>query len=286
MAANLPDNDERVLDEYIKVMSQLNDMQTHDVGVCITDREKIRYYGPARTLDLKVVPGGALKPGSALSRVVNEGKRIVLKQDAALFGVPYVVVCNPIFNEKRELIGAVAVSESVQHHEYLKQASTDLGENIVMIASSAEEISAQTEEVATVSRNLTSVLDGGQLRMKNMDEILRLIKTLAGQTNLLGLNAAIEAARVGEQGRGFAVVADEIRKLAATTTESVRSIEGIIKAVQDDSAVTQQQVGQISETILQIASAMSSVAESTQKLNGMACELDVFADELILLQQA
>lgn len=278
----MDNNNDLILEHYVYAMATLNDRQLTDVGVAICDLEKVLFYRPARTLDLKVAPGDVIKPGSALHRAIYEKSRVVVVQaDATLYGVPYVGVGSPIKNEQGDIIGAITISESTHRYDTLKQASTQVGQNIEAIASTAEEISAQTEEMAAASRTLTATLANSESRVKDTDQVLGLIKTIAGQTNLLGLNAAIEAARVGEQGRGFGVVAEEIRKLATSTAESVKNIEDMIRAIQHDSADTRRQMGQIDEMISQIAGAVTQVAQSSQQLSDMARNLSDLADGLI-----
>ena len=277
----MQNSDQRILDQYVSVMSHLNEMQIADVGVCVCNLEQVLYYRPARTLDLLASSGDPIKPGSALYQAIHEKRRIVLHMDASLYGVPYVGIGTPILNDLNQVIGAIAISESTNRYELLKQAAEHIGTHIATIASTSEEISAQTEEIAAASRTLTSTLDSSQSRVRETDQVLGLIKSIAGQTNLLGLNAAIEAARVGDQGRGFGVVAEEIRKLSATTADSIKSIESIIKSVQEDNGSTRTQMLQIASMIAQIASAITQVAESTQELNDMSRKLNSMAEDLV-----
>lgn len=102
------------------------------------------------------------------------------------------------------------------------------GEGIVDKA--VEEVKAIAQTVSESAGLMTSLGD----RSRQIGDIVSVIKDIADQTNLLALNAAIEAARAGEQGRGFAVVADEVRKLAERTTKATSEIGGMIGAIQDE----------------------------------------------------
>ena len=110
--------------------------------------------------------------------------------------------------------------------------------------------------------------------------MIGLIRNVAGQTNLLGLNAAIEAARVGELGRGFGVVAEEIRKLATTSTDSLKKIDAVINTIKGDSEKAVQEAEHLDSVISQVAGALDQVARTVQEVREMTLLLDTIAGRL------
>ena len=132
-------------------------------------------------------------------------------------------------------------------------------------ASAAAQTSDTMEDmrsrVETIAQRTLDLGHGGQ----QIGEVLQLITEIAEQTNLLALNAAIEAARAGEAGKGFAVVASEVRKLAERSVRSTDSIKGIISTLQDDTNATILATERGSKQAAEVVELMRSTGEELEQ---------------------
>jgi hypothetical protein len=275
----IKEENEIILAQIAFVLPMVQRALNHEIGIVYTDREKVRMYKPGKDFVLPTKENSPLLPGTGIYRIIHEKLPYIMVRVAKeVQGVPFTSKAGAIYNKSGDIIGAMAITQSVERQESLKEMASSLLNSISTLASTAEEITAQSQEMTSITGELAKVAETSQVRVNETNQVLGFIKDLAGETNLLGLNAAIEAARVGEQGRGFSVVANEIRKLSFNSAESITNISNIISRIQADSAVTCRKISQVEEGISQVAKAIAHMASATEELRILAHYLDETAE--------
>lgn len=192
-------------------------------------------------------------------------------------------------SQQREQTATVAtamteMSHSVQEVAQSAQSSQQMVERVEGASESGRQI--MSDNITTINQlenRLTRSVDAVkdlQDMSSQIGSILDVIRNIAEQTNLLALNAAIEAARAGEQGRGFAVVADEVRVLAQRTTESTSEIESMISNLQTSSSSASKVIQSCMDDMEQSVEQASSANSAMEEIQALILEISQMSGQI------
>ena len=218
-------------------------------------------------LDLLIEVTGVDKVKELLNENCPEGVEIVGATGAQLLV--------QVVNQQEELIKNL----NEQARTLAENAET-LSSTIQQINTTMGEVASGAEKLANLGQDLSETANNAQETASKSNEILELIQKIANQTRIIGLNAAIEAARVGEAGRGFGVVATEVKKLADNSSTSIQEINDIITQIVSYIESMHrgiQETGNVSENQ---AAATQQVLASVQEIVTISSNLTELANNL------
>ncbi|MFA6137101.1 MAG: methyl-accepting chemotaxis protein [Sulfurimonas sp.] len=167
----------------------------------------------------------------------------------------------------------------------LKQDMEELSSASMQQASSVEETAAAMEQISVSINDTANQTQKVGEQSSDIKTVINIISDIADQTNLLALNAAIEAARAGEHGRGFAVVADEVRKLAERTQKSLADINAGVNLLTQSIMDIGSAIGEQASGIAQVNLAIIQIDQATQNNAHIAENIDITAKEVEEMSQ-
>ncbi|MFL9814003.1 methyl-accepting chemotaxis protein [Stutzerimonas sp. VN223-3] len=231
-----------------------------------------------------------------LQPLIAEVGRVTGEVDAAARGMAGMAAINDrlIISEHAAVdqVSTAATEMSAAVHEVAlnaqnasnaaRDAENQSRQGAAVVSGTIQSIRQLAQEVESTSQTIEALAE----ETANIGAVLEVIRGIAEQTNLLALNAAIEAARAGEQGRGFAVVADEVRALAARTQDSTKDIQvrierlqgGVAKAVQAMHAGSGKARDSV-ERAADVDQVLAETSQSVQRINDMAAQIATACEE-------
>ena len=259
----------RMVAPYLKVVFNT------DLFVSVNDSEKVLVHSPGDAVDTGAKPGDILKEEGSARRATRMKESVVATVPKEVYGTAYKAIATPIFDENNNVLGTVVLGINLENqnmfHEIILQFQTSFEQN----NNSIQEISTGAQSLADISMKLSALTNQTRENIKKTDKIILMMRDIASQISLLGLNASIEAARAGAQGRGFTVVADEIRRLSEQSKTSAKQVTSILEDVSIDIENIATESRQTSNLCRSQATVNEKMAADMQQLNA---ELEVLTD--------
>lgn len=256
-----------ILQSLIEAAPHINKMRKNGYMVGITDREKSLIFIANDVIDIKMTPNQILPPDDPMRIVMKTGKPIEVKVEKDLYGIAFKAYYCAVLDENNNIIGGFALGRELEVEEKVIEISTVISKSTSQISEAVSYIAKGSQTQEDISQKMVDTVMNASMKYSETDGIINFIKSISKQTNLLSLNAQIEASRVGVAGRGFAVVANEMKNLGSSSGQAVVNIGNVISEIKKFNDVISYLVNDNSSIAIEQAGAMQQILASMEELN-------------------
>ncbi len=267
-----------LLEHFLTVAPYLKDVFGKDLIVWISDTDKLIGYFAGHSMDIG--SDGILGQDDPMRVAMKTRKTVRSEEMVGTLGIVLKSINNPIFDDNDNVIGCISVGVSLDLEKKVVNAAHNINEAVDNMDASMKEFAESAANIISNEKDLRDNINGVNTLTKEIGKVLSFTKRITDQTNLLGLNASIEAARAGAHGAGFGVVADEICKLSIESMSIAKKIEELLIQINEanrktlecsDSAcaATEEQAAEIIKTkskIVMLKSISDQLGEIAREL--------------------
>lgn len=268
-----------VVDMVIESMKYFEHVVGDDLMLGVTDLHEFKYYKPAKELDLGIRPGTPIaKDDPNLNNALKNGIVTVNRVPASAYGFELDATSVPLKDSKGNIVGAIASAYTLQHNTFMANVTVDIESISRQLSDMVQLLAAQSQQLSATASQIQANTGKAVENSKEVNQVTGFIREISEQTNLLGLNAAIEAARVGEAGAGFGVVASEVRKLSVDTKNATQNIESSLGSVQQSILQMEREISAVADSSTEQARLVNEFSELVDKLNSVSHDFKNFME--------
>lgn len=236
------------------------------VAIYVTDMDQF-VYAEKSTFPVPIAEvGKPFKKGTSIEKAMTTGQMTVMELPENIYGVALKATTLPLYNSKGHIVGSYGMAVPRTVANALRQFITTLMESLTEMSAAVQETAATATSITDLSNHAATDVKSISVAADGIVQILTFIKEVADDTKLLGLNAAIEAARAGQQGAGFGVVADEIRRLSEDSKKTVKDIKALVDVIYDKIKEAESSTSAVLNATQEQAAATEEITASIQEL--------------------
>jgi len=272
----------KMIEALQMVLPLIKSITNEDIQLSLCDTEKALATWPADNFSMPgAQPGLKLEWENPAQRdmleVMKTGVPSISVLPKEIFGVPIKGILTPVF-EDGAVVGVVACAQSLEQNLKIKESINRLDQNILESQKSVQNITVEADGLSNDINDIRDVSELVQNQINKAFNLVQSIQGIAGRSNILALNASIEASRAGDAGKGFAVVAKEMGKFAQASGDSAKEINESLKDII-------QAVERLNKAMEIANNRASNQASMTQNVNDSLANIKDFVAEIVELSK-
>lgn len=272
-------SDNKLIESFYNLLPYFKYYFEDELIFTISNTEKFLLVQNGENLKLASKTGDTIPAGCAADLCLKAKKPISSIIPEHVFGVPLKTMAVPVF-EDGVIQGTMVIGTSLSRKEKMSNLSSTLSTSLTEISNNLFDMVTGVQKISEANSDIQKFIEETNNNAQKTDEVLDFIGGIAKQTNLLGLNAAIESSKAGDLGKGFGIVANEIRKLSQSTKESTNQINSILKNMQNAINEIYLRFNDSNLLLESQSSGLEEITATIQELDSTATLLKEFASKL------